>query len=113
MPHEFVEPSCHERDRRWWWLSIVTAALSFLLSYIAFCISEGDGAVKFFEALYSSAHLLLLHMPSAELPTGDDSSLALVLLHIARPLAFIACPDTGVALLTTIFGNELHRFSPP
>src|SRR3982074_1565904 len=102
MPHDFVEPPPHGRDRRWWWLSMAAAALSFLLSYTAFCISEGEGAVRFFDALYSSAHLLLLHMPSAELPTGEESNLALVLLHIARPLAFIAWAATGVALITDV-----------
>ncbi len=51
-------------ERKWWWASVIAAVLSYLLSLVVYW---GWGCANFFEAAYSSAHLLLLHMPLVDM----------------------------------------------
>jgi hypothetical protein len=77
MAHGPVEPP-RGRARLGWWLSLITGGLSFVLSLIAFWSSLGWS--RFGEALYSSAALLLLHLPHEAPPQHDELSLAHILL---------------------------------
>jgi voltage-gated potassium channel Kch len=83
---------------------------SLVLSCIAFCISlpQTGWLSRFAEALYSSAELVLLHVPYETLP-HPEFRVARGLLHIARLLAVIAVGATGGALVVEFFGRELRR----
>jgi voltage-gated potassium channel Kch len=107
MAHGPVEPP-RGRARFGWWLSLITGGLSFVLSLIAFCSSLGWSGVG--EALYSSAALLLLHLPHEAPTQHDELSLAHIALSLARPLAVIAAAATGVSLVWEFFGRELRRW---
>jgi voltage-gated potassium channel Kch len=98
----------HRSERRWWWwLSIVAATLSYFLGYVAFCLTR-EGPVRFLEAFYGSAHLLLLHMPDQDLPDADGQVAALFLLYAARFLAVVAVAATGVAVIAQVLGRQIQ-----
>lgn len=95
--------------KRWlWWISTFAAALSLILSYIAYwSILHEAGAWRSLEALYSSIELLELHVPYSELSElkkADPDSL--LLLHFARILAVVFTGAAALALLWRFFGNE-------
>jgi voltage-gated potassium channel Kch len=108
MAHGLIGPPSNRKDRRWWWLSIISAILSFALSFTAYCSSlEETGWRLIVEAFYSSAELLLLHVPHDVLPHSNES--AMLLLYIARPLAVVFIGATGLAVIMEVFGKELRR----
>ena len=108
MPSGNTELDSTWKKCAWIGLWIIGSA-SFLLSLIAFCIAESNtgklGWATFFEALYSSAQLLLFHMPQSELPACGPHLLFL----IARGLA-VAFAAIGVLLSLFIFNRLLRRW---
>jgi hypothetical protein len=91
-------------ERKWWWASVTAAVLSYLLSFLVYWLS---GTANLLEALYSSAHLLLLHMPlddmrNTEMPRG--------LLLIATTLAVIAWVLTATSVVRRLLGNQIKRW---
>ncbi len=91
-------------ERKWWLASVTAAVLSYLLSFLVYWLS---GTANFLEALYSSAHLLLLHMPlddmqNTEMPRG--------LLLIATSLAVIAWVLTATSVVRRLLGNQIKRW---
>src|ERR1022692_910750 len=99
---EFPPPRRHT----WWrWSPLVIASLSFVLSYVAFCIAESNagklGLATFFEALYSSAQLLILHMPRSESMGGPR------VLFLAAKVLAVAWAASG----TFVVGEQLRLWS--
>lgn len=106
MSHTAGSPPSNPRDRRIWWISVGSASLSLLCSLIALCLLSKE-PVGFLDALYSSAHLLLLHMPHDELADASESTPALALFYAARVFAVVAIASTAVALVVRILGREI------
>jgi len=90
-------------ERRWWLASVAAAVLSYLLGFSAYWLS---GKASFFEALYSSAHLLLLHMPLEEM---HDPEIPAVPLLLAATLAVLAWVLTATSVVRRILGKHLRR----
>jgi voltage-gated potassium channel Kch len=96
------------RDRTWWhWAPLIIALASFVLSYVAFCIAHGLRLAALSESLYSSAQLLILHMPELDLPDKGRH----ILFQIARPLAVLAWAAFGLLVVTSIFNRRLRLWS--
>jgi hypothetical protein len=95
--------------RRAWFTLWMIGAASFILADVAFCIAEhNDNRLRldtFIETLYSSAQLLLFHMPQRELPGRGPAALFL----IARCLA-VAFAAIGVLLSLLTFNRFLRRW---
>jgi hypothetical protein len=75
-------------------------------SFVALCLLS-EAPAGFLDALYSSAHLLLLHMPQDELKGASKNIPALVLFYAARFFAVVAFASTGVALVVRTLGREI------
>ncbi len=91
-------------ERRWWLASVIAAVLSYLLSFFVYWLS---GAATFFEALYASAHLLLLHMPHESLRNPETPRIPLL---IAATLAVAAWVLTATSVVRRILGRQLQRW---
>jgi voltage-gated potassium channel Kch len=95
--------------RRAWFTLWMIGGASFILADVAFCIAEhNDNRLRldtFLETLYSSAQLLLFHMPQRELPVFGPARLFLV----ARCLA-VAFAAIGVLLSLLTFNRFLRRW---
>lgn len=105
MPQSDGLLPANARDRRIWWISIGSAALAFLCSFIALCIL-GKGPADLLDALYSSAQVLLLGMPDDFLKSGNAT--ALLLIRAARLLAVVWFASAGVALVAGTLGRQIR-----
>src|ERR1700683_2905786 len=110
MSHGAGPPPSNPRDLRFWRISILSTALSLLCGIIAFGLLVKKPAhffdvFYFFDILYSSTHLLLLHMPQDELKGA--SGWALVFFYLARLFAVAAVAFTALALVLEILGREI------
>src|ERR1700691_5803439 len=90
--------------RRAWWALLLIGSASFLLSYATFCFGgyHNKGSAIFFEALYPSAQVLLLHSHAEGEPPGRHFPLL-----IARILA-VAFEAEGVLLVAFTFSRQLR-----
>jgi hypothetical protein len=108
MEDGFAELLPPGRERTWWhWAPLIIALASFLLSYVGFCIAHGLGLAALSESLYSSAQLLILHMPERDLPDKGWH----ILFQFARFLAVLAWATFGLLVVTSIFNRRLRLWS--
>jgi hypothetical protein len=107
MSHSVGQPPSNPRELWIWWVSMGSGSLSLLCSFIALCLLS-EAPAGFVDALYSSAHLLMLHMPHDELNGASKNILALVLFYAARFFAVVAIASTGVAVVVRTLGREIR-----
>src|ERR1700723_988576 len=111
MSHGAGPPPSNPRDRRIWWVSIGSAAFSLICGVVAFGLLLKKPAhlfdvFYFLDILYSSTHLLLLHMPQDELRGVPGHGPVPVLFYLARLSAVVAIASTGVAVVLELLGRE-------
>lgn len=107
MPHDEQFHPSNPQERRIWFISICAASLSFILGVAAFFLSA-ERPIDFVDALYSSAHLLALHMRQEDLPRDPHSASSLALLYVARFFAVVAWASTAVALTFLALGRRIE-----
>jgi voltage-gated potassium channel Kch len=88
-----------------WKISIGSASLSLVCGFAALVMQHHD-LVRVVDALYSSLHLLHLHMPDKDME--EATGLPRKLLYIARFLAAVAVASTSVAVVFQILGREIR-----